>query len=519
MGASHLPSEEGHVSFDRLYALLVKEGTVMQPVVATSATSALARKTVSASSLWFFLVSASAPMTVVAGAVVATYATTGVVGVPLSFLVLGVALALFSVGYIAMSRYVTNAGAFYAFIAQGLGSFWGVVAVPIALIGYNSIQVCLYGLLGATLSGLVGGSWWVWALVFWALVALVGLLNVRINAGVLIVVLLTEIAFIVLIDLVAFSHTAGGVSLAPLTPANLIVPGIGGVFAFGIASFIGYEAGPVFGEEARSYRAVARGTFGALGFLAVFYAISSWAMALSVGADSIVDTARDPESGLPFSILSTYTGSITAHIANSLLVTSVLAAMLSFHAAVSRYVFALSRDRLLPKPLAAVGRGARAGAPIGGSIFQSVIALVIILAAAIFGADPVATLFTWLASLAALGLMFLMAVTSLAVIRFFRLGGGTAESWWQRIGAPVLGFIAMTAVLVTTVANIGSVLGVEPGSPQVWILPGFLLFSIITGIIWAIVLRGSHPDVFRSVGRGQPKALEVVDQRLADLAV
>src|SRR6266516_781668 len=63
----------------------------------------------------FFTVSASAPMTVVAGSVIATFAATGVKGVPLSFLVLAVALWPFTIGYTAMSRHVSHAGVFYAY--------------------------------------------------------------------------------------------------------------------------------------------------------------------------------------------------------------------------------------------------------------------------------------------------------------------------------------------------------------------------------------------------------------------
>src|SRR5437868_1562818 len=76
----------------------------------------LSQRRLGAGSLIFFTVAASAPMTVLAGGVVATFAVTGNVGVPLSFPVLGIALALFAVGYAAMTRYVDNAGAFYAYL-------------------------------------------------------------------------------------------------------------------------------------------------------------------------------------------------------------------------------------------------------------------------------------------------------------------------------------------------------------------------------------------------------------------
>ena len=65
-------------------------------------------------SLVFMIIAASAPLTVVAGGVPSNFAVTGLLGIPLSFLVLGVVLLLFSIGYAAMSQHVHNAGAFFA---------------------------------------------------------------------------------------------------------------------------------------------------------------------------------------------------------------------------------------------------------------------------------------------------------------------------------------------------------------------------------------------------------------------
>ena len=84
-----------------------------------------------------------------------TFAVTGVTGVPLSFLILAVALALFAVGYAAMSRFVANAGAFYSYLAHGLGPTWAVAGAFVALVSYNAIQIGLYGLFGSALGDLI----------------------------------------------------------------------------------------------------------------------------------------------------------------------------------------------------------------------------------------------------------------------------------------------------------------------------------------------------------------------------
>src|ERR1700760_1700440 len=67
------------------------------------------------------VLAATAPLMVVAGLMPSMFGEMGVVGSPLIFVILAVVLALFSVGYAEMSRHVHNAGAFYSYIARGLG--------------------------------------------------------------------------------------------------------------------------------------------------------------------------------------------------------------------------------------------------------------------------------------------------------------------------------------------------------------------------------------------------------------
>ncbi|MET8837821.1 APC family permease [Micromonospora sp. NPDC004540] len=478
-----------------------------------SAPSGLIRKSLGTGALLVFSATASSPMAVLAGAIVATYASTGVTGTPLGFLVIAAALLFFSVGYLAMARYVSSAGVFYAALAAGFGRFWGVVAAPVVLLGYNAIQICLYGLLGAVVSGSLGGAWWAWALLAWAGVALVGVLKARISVGLLGTVLAVEIAVILLFVLTSFTHPAGGsVSFAPLDPGNLLVPGIGGVVAFCAASFVGYESAAVYSEESRSPQAVSRATYSALVLLAVLYALAAWALAVAVGPDRVVDESRDPNAGLPFSILQAHASPVLGSVATVLVVTSVFAAMVSFHHSIARYAFSLGRERVLPAVFERVGRG---GAPVAGSVLQSAVALPVILVFALTGADPVAIMFSWLSGVAAIAVLLMMAVTSVATIAFFRRGGGSDESAWQRTVAPAIGAALVGAALLTTLVNLSAVLGAPPESTTKWLVPGAVAAAAAVGLVWAAVLRSTHPEVLENVGQGQPRPLAVIEQDLA----
>src|SRR5688572_20234566 len=113
-------------------------------------------------------------MTVLVGGSMGAYAATGVVGVPLAFVLVTAALGLACVSYVAMSAESPHAGPLYAQVARGLGPASGLSAAAVALLAYNAIQICLYPLLGATLAAALGGVWWVWALVAWLLIGVLG---------------------------------------------------------------------------------------------------------------------------------------------------------------------------------------------------------------------------------------------------------------------------------------------------------------------------------------------------------
>ncbi|MGW3147035.1 amidohydrolase family protein [Streptomyces sp. NPDC001177] len=66
-----------------------------------------------------FVVSAAAPLTVMAG-VAPLAILLGGSGAPVGCLLVGITLAVFAVGFTAMSRHVRSGGAFYAFITRGL---------------------------------------------------------------------------------------------------------------------------------------------------------------------------------------------------------------------------------------------------------------------------------------------------------------------------------------------------------------------------------------------------------------
>ena len=132
----------------------------------------------------------------------------------------------------------------------------------------------------------------------------------------------------------------------------------------------------MFSEETKDpRRTVARATYIAVAVTGLLYGLSAWAMSVATGPDNIVAAARADGTDLIFHLVSPYLADSIITIARILFITSLFAALLSFHHTVARYLFALGRERVLPAVFGRTSR--RTGAPKVGSLVQSGLALAV----------------------------------------------------------------------------------------------------------------------------------------------
>jgi amino acid transporter len=471
-----------------------------------SVSAALAKDRLGVPAVVFFILSAVAPLTVVAGVVTTLFATrqdSSVIAIGAAFLVVAAVLAIFAAGYVAMARRITNAGAFYAFVSRGLGRPAGVGIALVAVVAYNMLQVGLYGMFGATLADYVaskGGpsvDWYWYALASWAIVTILGLLRVDLNGVVLAVLLTAEVVVVLILTFAGIGDPADGLSFKSLNPVDLIgAAGIGPLLVTALLGFVGFEASAVFSEESKNpKRTVPLATYTSLTVIAVVYAAASWAMSVHFGDANVVATAQEMGPGMLFTMSSSAIG----EIANVLFLTSLFAAMLSFHSAVGRYMFALGRERVLPRVL---GRtNLRTGAPRAASLTQSFIGLAVIVIYALAGWDPVVQLFFWGGTTGGLGVLIMLITTAIAIIGFF-LRDPQGENIWRRLLAPALALIFLSFMLYQGLANYSSLLGVEPGATQAWALPAAYAVAGVVGILYGFWLKAARQDVYRGIGLG-----------------
>ncbi len=489
---------------------------------ANAETAKLHRRALGVPDLVFFIVAASAPLTAVAGGQAATYLVTGNRGVPFLFIPLGIMLGLFAVGYAAMSRHVANAGAFYSYVAHGLGKVQAVGAAFVALIAYNSMQIGIYGLFGVATGAFMSAqlgidlAWWVWCLVGAAVIALLGVLQIDLNARVLAVLLGLEVLIVVLFDFAIVADPGPqGFSLVGFDPTIAFGAAAGAALTFSVASFVGFESAAIYSEECRDpRRTVARATFIAVGLIAVFYAISSWLLGIAAGPSTMVDPQKLVEAGFasgdapdPTTVLfvagAERLGALWGDAASLLFATSLFAALLSFHNAVSRYAFALGREGVLPRAFGHIDP--RTGAPTVASATQTALAVTVVGIFALAGADPILSLFTWLTNLGALGVLLLMATTSVAVVVYFRRLPDHEVGRWASTIAPAVAAVLLLVVLVLGVSNFNVLITGAIDAPtnvMAIVLPAILFGGGIVGLIVGALLKSRRSDVYRRIGKG-----------------
>lgn len=170
--------------------------------------------------------------------------------------------------------------------------------------------------------------------------------------------------------------------------------------------------------------------------IAALYAFASWTMISAAGGDVVARAGKEGPD-LFFNVASDRLGSTALDLGHALFLTSLIAAMISFHNIIARYTFSLGREGVLPRAFGRTVPGT--GAPKNGSLAQSALSLVVILLFAINGWDPLVQLFFWGGSGGAIGVLLLITVTSVAVIGYspatpLARAGGTGSA--RRSSAP-----------------------------------------------------------------------------------
>ncbi|MGZ4453400.1 MAG: APC family permease [Nocardioides sp.] len=484
----------------------------------------------------FMATANAAPITAMTGNVPIAVAYGNGIYAPGGFLFATIVLTLFAIGFVAMARYITTAGAFYGFISHGLGQIWGMAAGALATMAYVVFEGSLIGIF-SYFANYTLNQWFSWD-VNWLVLAVIGIVvvgifgyyDINIAAALLGFFLVCEVVLLALLAFSVLFKGGGpdGLMTSSVNPVNAfkslpeggglgvkmgdaILPAgtaaIGIFFAFW--SWVGFETTAVYGEESRNPKhIVPRATLIAVVGLGIFYTFVSWMVIAGNGARHSIEQAANNSIGM-FTDLAEKNlgGHWVVNVYLFLIVSGSFACALAFHNAASRYIYAIGRE----VPALHNNLGATHGThhtPHVASIVQSLITLVLTVGFYVLtpnGHDVLQGgyiyLYGLLAILGTMSILAVQAICSLAVIWYFWVKKTRTGDVFTTLVCPVLGMGGMLYVIWLLFDNLTFAGGGASGSLFFELMPWIALATFLVGLLAALWLRSSRPEVYQSIGR------------------
>ncbi|MER8044805.1 APC family permease [Streptomyces sp. NPDC094032] len=391
--------------------------------------------------------------------------------VALVYLVATVAMAFTALSYAQMVRVAPQAGSVFTYARKGLGEGPGFIAGWMAMLDYLLIPAVAYLFAGIAMEALVPEvDRWVWTVIAVVLTTLLNLWGVRAAARVGFAVLAMEIVvllvFVVSAVVVLVRDGSRRDWWSPLVgDAGFSAVAVLGAVSVAVLSYLGFDAIASFAEEVTGGSAkVARAVLFCLALAGVLFVAQTWLIALLEPLSS-KELAADPGAqGSAFydAIEATVGGWLHDLVAVSKAIGAAFAA-LAGQAAGGRLLFAMGRDRRLPRVLARTD----SGVPRVALLVSATVTMV----AAVWAARRDDGL-DQLVSVVDVGALTAFVLLHASVVGWFavrRMEG--APHWFLHVVAPVLGAGILVVVIVEASAA-AQVVGV------IWLGVGLVVLAM-----------------------------------------
>ena len=429
----------------------------------------------------------TAPLVVVSGFAPFIIAAGGMAA-PVAFVITMLLMLLFSMGFLTMAKYSSRPRNFYLFITEGLGRTMGLGAAFMSITAYLMLLVGTYALCGVSISSLLssfGGpdiSWWILSLMGWGIVSSIGYFQIDLSAKIMCLIMFVELLLVVIFNTSVFmTGGAEGLSSLPFSFESFLESNISVALLFCILAFIGFEATLLYRDEVKDpEKTIPKATYIAVAVIGMIYIISTYALITAYGSNAL-NIAQIKPNDMFTDGMTLYVTSTITQIAHLFVVTSILATLLSVHNAVTRYIYNLSKDHVLPKKLSAIHT--KFHSPYMASLTVASIAIIALLPMFVLVEDG-ATIYGKINGLGCVGIVILMALVSLSVlVWFFKEGRLKTKNYLTAVVAPIISFSILALTAVYIMQHVELVLGGEIGENNQYLY--VLLASFIVGMALA----------------------------------
>ena len=490
----------------------------------------LARNAVGLPSVLFMIVTGAAPITAMLFNVPVAVSGAGSAA-PAGFLIATVALSIFSIGYVAMARRVSAAGGFYSFISHGLGQTAAAGAGILIWLCYIAFSASVLGVCGyfahSTLHDFfsINVHAWIIELIALALMSALAWFHIEFTAKVLGICLTCEVLALAIFSVAVLVSGQHHLSAEPFNPGDLFHnssaikvfgAGAAGVALFGAFwSWVGFEMAPNYAEESREpKKLMGPATYGSVIGLGILYTFVAW-MFISgrggLGSTRLVNAQFKGTIESAFYPLTTqYVGTGLTDVFKVLIITSSFACATAFYNTSARYTFSMARERLMPRYFAGTHKGH--GSPHKASMLVTLLVLAWVVAFTASDSSDSAALLklgTWPPLFGVLGILFVQALCSVAIVRYFLTQARDGFHWFRTLVAPIIGAAAMLGAVYLLIANRASL----SGAGSAWFikdLPWEALVVFAVGVALGLYLRtvdsARHANIGRHVFDGPVEA-------------
>jgi amino acid transporter len=432
---------------------------------------------------------------------------------PFAFLLGGIACLALAFVVIQFTRRMASAGYAYTYTSRALGQNAGFLTGWLYFFGFFCFVPMTMAGVGGFTRDLFGTEWWhgipTWSwfaifLVGMAILLILAIYDIKLNARTQLIVGAATVLVIVILDLIVTAKGGlHGQDLSALGPGHTLKGGFQGIgygLIFGVLSYIGFETSAVLGEETRNPRkAIPASILIAVIFAIVFYVWTTYVIAIGVGVSNAggANWAGDP------TVLADTAAKFSGHFLSVLIsIAAILSAFvvcLACATAAARTMFAMGREGSLP---AWFGRTHRTyKTPVNATLSIAGLATIVAILVGFGwsyaqpgneGAGPF-TVFGLLAGIGGLAVTIVYVVLCGAGMAWFR----KSQSNYNFV---LHGLVPLVGLVIFAFGVYGSVYaGAFPPMPY-RIIPYVNLGWIVLGLGVIAYLRSRHPERVAQIG-------------------